>query len=339
MTSHDEATASPPETGITTAGQGHETDLAEGTPGTKCRDMYCYAPDTACHLGNTKLSDCENWRSEGESLRAESSDDYRPPWSGLALGSVDLSAVAATRRARIVAIVGAADAGKTSALAAYFIQLRRGHCVDGLRFAGSFTLLGWDQIAHHAEFPPGGSRSFPPHTTSGRSPALLHVRLASSPKQMFDVYFTDVPGEWFEEWAFEAASAPGAQWIAERADLFVLLSDTGALKGPERGQARSSYQVLARRVASAAGGRKVIPIRTKSDLGEIPERINSAVARLDLELFGTVASPMSVIADSPVPDQMSPLEDVIRCATARRPLPSLEAADPLDEFRRRLVPT
>ena len=306
------------------------------TSGAMCQNTYCYAPDTPCHLGNPSLATCENWQPVETSVNADIDNDYRPPWSGLALGSVDLSAIAATRRARLVALVGATNAGKTSALLALFAQLRRGRSVDGMRFAGSYTLLGWDEIARHAGFPPGGTRSFPPHTTSGRSQALLHVRIASDSGQVFDVYFTDVPGEWFEEWAFEPAEAPGAAWIAERADLFVLLSDTAALQGPERGQARSDYQVLARRVSSVAGDREVWPIRAKSDLGAIPSAINSAVSKTDLEFFGAVAAPMSVFADSPVPDPLSPLDEVIRRATAPRPLLSFDparASDPFAAFR------
>ena len=349
MTSEDEAAASRPDVDITVAAPSRDSYLTaaeeeagvtrvagEDTSGAKCRDPYCYAPDTPCHLGSLKLGECENWQPEESSVDADADNSYRPPWSGLALGSVDLSAIAATRRARIVALVGATNAGKTSALLAYFARLRRGHSVDGMRFAGSFTLLGWDEIARHPGFPPGGTRSFPPHTTSGRSQALLHVRIASDSGQMFDVYFTDVPGEWFEEWAFEPAEAPGAAWIAERADLFVLLSDTAALQGPERGQARSDYQVLARRVSSVAGDREVLPIRAKSDLGAIPDAINSAVKKTDLEFFGAAAAPMSVVADSPVPNPLCPLDEVIRRATGPRPLLSFDpgrASDPFAAFR------
>ncbi len=284
-----------------------------------CRNQYCFAPDTPCHLGDANLVDCDNWQAQGQSDVAVSVEGDRPPWSGLALGSVDVTAVAATRRARMVALVGAADAGKTSALAAYFIGLRRGHVTDGLGFAGSYTLLGWDQIAHHAEFPPTGSRGFPPHTTVGRSPALLHIRLGDRPGNFADVLFTDVPGEWFEEWAFEADGHPGAQWIADRADVFVLLSDAGALGGSERGSARSAYQALASRVASVAGGRAVYPVRAKADL-EVPEAIEDALERTDTSYFGRSATPLSVIAGTKVRDALEPLDEIIRLATAPRPL-------------------
>lgn len=309
--------------------------------GDECRNKYCFVPDTPCHLGNLDLATCDNWQPSKAKSSVPSTDGYRPPWSGLALGSADLSAVAGTGRPRVVALIGAANAGKTSALAAYFIGLRRGHTTGDLSFAGSFTLLGWDQIAHHAEFPPAGSRGFPPHTTSGRSPALLHVRLASDTQRFYDVYFTDVPGEWFEEWAFEANDAPGAQWIADRADLFVVLSDSDALSGPDRGLARSSYQALASRVSSVANEREVYPVRAKADLS-VPDAISRALEQTDTEFFGVAAAPMSVVAGSPVSDPLHPLDAVIRKVTAPRGLARDEATQPSDPFlgfKERLVLT
>ena len=309
--------------------------------GTECRNKYCFASDTPCHLGHLDLTACDNWQPIRARRAAPSTDGFRPPWSGLALGSADLSAVAGSGRPRVVALVGAPNAGKTSALAAYFIGLRRGYATGGLSFAGSFTLLGWDQIAHHAEWPPSGSRGFPPHTTSGRSPALLHIRLASDTRGFYDVYFTDVPGEWFQEWAFEANDAPGAQWIADRADLFVVLSDSDALAGPDRGLARNSYQTLASRVSSVANGREVYPVRAKADLS-VPDAISQALEQTDTRLFGVAATPMSVVAGSSVPDPLHPLDEMIRKVTAHRCLARDEAtrsSDPFLGFRERPVLT
>ena len=241
----------------------------------------------------------------------------RPPWSGLALGTVDAGGVAATRRARVVALVGGTGAGKTSLLAAIFTLLRNGNPIGGLRFAGSYTLLGWDQVTYLAAFPPEGTRGFPPHTTSGREPALLHVRLACGPRAFWDVYFTDAPGEWFEEWAYEPVEMPGAQWISERADMFVLLSDSAALSGESRGTARGAYRALASRVSSVANGRDVYPVRAKCDLTPpVATEIREALNKTDIGLFGQTATPLSVIAESSVPDPLHVLDEIVRRVTA-----------------------
>ena len=306
-------------------------------PAGACSHDHCFAPATNCLLGERPMANCANWQRDSSDSAVLVADGERPPWSGFALGSVDVSGVAATRRARMVALVGGVSAGKTSLLAALFIQLRSGYRIGGMRFAGSYTLLGWDQIALHAEFPPKGTRGFPPHTTSGRLPALLHVRLASGSSAYWDIYFTDVPGEWFEEWAYEAEDIPGARWIAERADLFVLLSDADALSGPTRGLAWNSYRVLASRVSSVAHGREVYPVRSKSDLmAEVPDTIDEALKRRDAELFGATAAPLSVIAESSVPDALHALDEIIRRATVLQGFSVREpkrSSDPFLGFR------
>ncbi|MDE0268654.1 MAG: hypothetical protein OXI96_06420 [Acidimicrobiaceae bacterium] len=331
-----------PAVGVDSAQPDRSDGLTSGhsASGNKCKNAHCYAPKTPCHLGDLKLTECENWQTNGAESSGLYTEGDRPPWSGLALGSVDLNAIAGTGRPRVVALIGAPNAGKTSALAAYFIRLRRDYESNGLSFAGSYTILGWDQIAHYAEFPPNGSRGFPPHTTSGRSPALLHVRLASNLRNLYNVFFTDVPGEWFEEWAIEADAAPGAQWIADRADLFVLLSDSDALSGPDQGRARSSYQNLAMRVSSVANGREVYPVRAKADL-PVPDTIDKALEHTDTELFGMAATPLSVIRRSPIPDPIFPLDEAIRKATAPRRLEHDDPRqlDPFLGFRERLRPT
>ena len=218
-------------------------------------------------------------------------------------------------------MVGAASVGKTTALATYFLALRNGHGPADMRFAGSFTLLGWHAVTRHLGFPPSGSRGFPPHTTSSadRSPALLHLRLATQTGRHQDLLFTDVPGEWFEEWAFEASAAEGAQWIAERADLFVVMSDSDALAGAERGIVCSNYNALASRVSSAADGRPVIPVRAKADI-DVPPKIVERLRDVDHRLFGCEAQSLSVFAERGSVPSLGALDDATELVLAPRPV-------------------
>ena len=284
----------------------------------RCSREHCYAPDTGCLDGYASHGDCADWNG-GTEARSSEISGQRPTWTGHSLGATDLEVVTAQRRPRLVAVVGAAGAGKTTALATYFLALRRGHRPADMQFAGSFTLLGWHAVTRHLGFPPSGSRGFPPHTTSsaGRSPALLHLRLATQASRHQDLLFTDVPGEWFEEWAFEASAAEGAQWIAERADLFVLLSDSDALAGAERGIACNNYNILASRVSSAAGGRPVIPVRAKADI-DVPPNIVERLRDVDLRLFGCEAQPLSVFAERGSVPSLGALDGVTGLALAPR---------------------
>jgi hypothetical protein len=105
------------------------------------------------------------------------------------------------------------------------------------------------------------------------------------------ILYTDVPGEWYSEWAYESARAPGVAWIAEAADAFVILADSEALAGPERGIARGDYEALARRLASVARGRPVVPVQTKADIS-VPDKIQTHLDTFNARLFG--AEPVRV---------------------------------------------
>jgi hypothetical protein len=85
--------------------------------------------------------------------------------------------------------------------------------------------------------------------------------------------FADAPGEWFQKWAVnrDAPDAEGARWVAEHADVFLIIADREALSGPNMGSARGSLQVLARRLSAERGGRSVALVWTKSDVTVVPE--------------------------------------------------------------------
>jgi hypothetical protein len=85
--------------------------------------------------------------------------------------------------------------------------------------------------------------------------------------------FTDAPGEWFQKWAVNrnAIDGEGARWVAEHADVFLLVADREALSGLRMGSARGAFQLLARRLAAERGGRPVALVWTKSDVAVAPE--------------------------------------------------------------------
>ncbi len=268
------------------------TALLPPVTAANCQRETCFAPDTACVLG---LQPCPNVAVADPDGSDTEPPEGRPlPWSGLALGRADLSAVAALGRPHLVAVVGVANAGKTTLLAAHWLAARRGAGRFGRSFAGSYTLIGWHQIARHLQWVPYG-RGFPPHTTApdNRTPALLHMAVSVERDVPAHVLHTDVPGEWYSEWAYDAAQAPGTAWIVEAADVFVILADSGALAGPERGIARGDYETLAHRLESVAGGRPVVPVLTKADV-PIPAQIEAHIDDLNARLFSTNTVRVSV---------------------------------------------
>ena len=246
---------------------------------TACSRPTCFAPESTCGLGFLDRAKCPGWKRPGESASVQDeveTDELLLPWSGSAVGLVDLGFVAGRTKPLVVGIVGPQNAGKTTLLAAWYLLIGRGLTgSDQRRFAGSYSLAGWEAVASALRWTPGQQPSFPPHTTSrsGRAPGLLHLAFRSANGEVRGYTFTDAPGEWFQKWAVnrEAVEGEGARWVAEHADLFLLIADRAALSGPNMGSARGSLQILARRLAAERASRPVALVWTKSDVAVAPE--------------------------------------------------------------------
>lgn len=247
-----------------------------------CQVDTCFVPETTCALGYLDTRECPSFKPSGQSdgAIAQSGDEIMLPWSGSALGLVDVGFVAGRGRTTVVGIVGPEDAGKTTLLAAWYLLAGRGRATtESHVFAGSFTLSGWEAVASRMRWSPGSPPQFPAHTSTrlGRGQGLLH--LAFREKAVIrDYLFTDGPGRWFERWALNenGAESEGARWISEHADILLLIADCKALAGENRGSARAALQLLSRRVAAVRRDRPVILVWTKADI-EIPKDTEKAV--------------------------------------------------------------
>ncbi len=239
-----------------------------------CSRPTCFAPETTCDLGFLDRSKCLAWKGHTQVSGGQNevaSDELLLPWSGSALGLADLGFVAGRRKPLVVGIAGPQNAGKTTLLASWYLLVGRGLVgEEKRRFAGSYSLAGWEAVANALRWAPGQQPSFPPHTTSrgGRAPGLLHLAFRDAEGQARDYLFTDAPGEWFHRWAVnrESLDGEGARWVSEHADVFLLIADREALSGPSKGSARGSLQLLAQRLAAERAVRKVALVWTKSDV-------------------------------------------------------------------------
>ena len=239
-----------------------------------CPNKRCYVPDTQCRNGEATPADCPIWQKNA----SQAGDKSGPredgnltllPWSGSALGLNDLAFLTSRGDPRVVGLVGAHNAGKTTMLAAWYQQIGRTGRVPAGHFAGSFSLEGWEAVAHALRWE-GSLPRFPPHTSSGagRAPGLLHLALRDSQGRLNDYLFADAPGEWFERWAVDHAAndAEGARWLFKHAHVIAIIADCEALSGPQRGSTRSAMIQLCRRVAAERQGRPVALIWSKADI-------------------------------------------------------------------------
>ncbi|MCA6115202.1 hypothetical protein J6524_09860 [Bradyrhizobium sp. WSM 1738] len=245
----------------------------------RCTRETCFVPDTGCGLGHTDLTKCPAWTAneEASSALSELTDEVLLPWSGSALGLADLGFLAGRARPMVVGIAGSQNAGKTTLLGAWYLLLGRGAVkLPNKVFAGSYSLAGWEAVAGSLRWDPGYPASFPPHTTSrsGRAPGLLHLSFRDERRRrLTDYLMTDAPGEWFQKWSInrDSPGGLGARWVAERADILLIVADRDALSGEGMGSARGAFQVLAGRMAAERKGRPVALVWTKADVRVSPD--------------------------------------------------------------------
>lgn len=252
----------------------------------RCSQANCHAPEVTCTVGELDFERCEHWRSSNGVSTPDASkpvpeaEGIRLPWTGNAFGSSDVSFVAGRSSARVVTVMGAESAGKTSMLAAWYLLIHRGHRPGQLACAGSYTLEGWENIAASLRWSTPRGPAFPAHTSSGtgRHPGLLHLAMKPPGGPRLELLFADAPGEWFTRWAInkEAADAQGAQWLSDTADVLLIAADSEALSGPQRGAARSRLLELLNRVGAERRGRDAALVWTKCDK-EVPAAISTAV--------------------------------------------------------------
>jgi hypothetical protein len=255
----------------------------------RCTLSTCIEPqEIGCNRGFEFLEDCPHWKegnvrhpsdtanpeSSVPETKIDSPSDGRLlhlPWTGNSLGTGDIEVVTACNRTTLIGVVGPYNSGKTSLLTLIYLLVQHGEQASCAKFAGSWSLIGWENLAAKFRWGKGeGGPKFPPHTSrgAGRKPGLLHLAFRDQLGDRNDFLLTDPPGEWFSSWAQNASAegAEGARWINARADRFVFLVDREALAAKERGKERDNLRDLARRLSNGLCDRPVAVVWTKSDV-------------------------------------------------------------------------
>lgn len=295
-----------------------------------------------CPLGEPDVTKCPKWVAGSEGAATPmpgatpiTGDGFAMPWSASALGLADLPLISGRSAPRVVGLMGMSDAGKTTLLGAWYLLLIRGVLDAEFKFAGSYTLEGWEHIAHSLRWTNAGGPGFPLHTPhgEGRAPGLLHLARRSDACNVEDVLFADAHGEWFREWAFErdAVNAQGARWLADHASVIIIAADCDALSGVDRGAARGTLQALIHRVASERRGRPCALVWTKADK-IVPDAIRVSIENTlsaDLGVVPTFSVSVYPKAEQPEAAAEEGFVDLFRWAMeAQTPAVALKAARP-----------
>jgi hypothetical protein len=129
---------------------------------------------------------------------AEEAPAFIDLYAGTELSSEDAEAVTLRSPAHLVVFAGAAASGKTTVLASIYERLNQGQFA-GFQFAGSRSLLGFEQICYLNRLASGGTRPDTPRTVPSDEAAYYHLALrrAEPGAQRRHVLLSAISGELF----------------------------------------------------------------------------------------------------------------------------------------------
>lgn len=258
----------------------------------KCSKEGCY-PEIRCKLGESQKKNCENWENNEkddvnntEGIPNEE-NSYLLTWSGNSMGLDDVSMLSERSEPILVGSIGPENSGKTTFLGLLYLLLTNGNSLEDWGFSHSYSLLGWEYIANYLRYQADNNPEFPPHTTSfeGRKVGLLHLGLKND-NVLNDLLLTDVPGEWFTNWAIDVkgGNVGNAPWIHEKSQGFYFLIDCEGLKN-KPGKYRNNTLSLIHRFSNSLRGRPVAVLWSKADVLEDVKKPIENVIRNELENF------------------------------------------------------
>lgn len=168
------------------------------------------------------------------------------PWSGRHLGPQEVQYLLDRSPARVFAVLGPYDAGKTCLLASFFLQLANGQR-EGFpyRVASSRTLHALHTLAQRAATWTGHPHSeIVAHTPKGETIAYLHLGVCPEDGQdvrHLELLYSDLPGEWATEWSQTVDDETSRRMaFLGRCDGFMLVVDASTLIKSPRNDAETS---------------------------------------------------------------------------------------------------
>jgi hypothetical protein len=252
----------------------------------RCSNLECAAPPH-CHENNEDYKTCAFWL-KNNAIKTEKEKPKRETkktnitWSGEPFKIEDIKAVSNRSTPILIGVVGKADAGKTTFLAMLYTLLLNGKRFKQYTFAGSKTILGWEELHHKLKIQKN-KVAFPDPTPSQYN-RLLHFALRNSNGQLKDILFSDASGEVFSFWSQnrEDANAENARWIYERSSAFILFIDCVDLI-KRKNLAKTEIVDIAQMLQHDLKNRPVIAVWSKSDKkGEVHPKITESL-KLELQ--------------------------------------------------------
>jgi hypothetical protein len=181
------------------------------------------------------------------------------PWKGRHLNLLEADQLLQRSPARVIAVLGPYDAGKTCLLASFFLQLASGQRGPfPYRFASSRTLYGFQDLIDRANRWSGKEGEeivgHTPKEETEHPGQFLHLGVRpsnASDDRHLDLLLSDVPGEWFTEWTSRTDDeARRRLGFIQRSDGFVVVVDAAALLETSGAKMDANVGRLLRRLVS-----------------------------------------------------------------------------------------
>ena len=256
----------------------------------KCSNPDCVAP-TSCHEGNDDYTKCQFWlknNSEKTQKKNEPQKESKKTnlsWTGVPFRIEDIAQVSCRTSPIIIGVVGKADAGKTTFLAMLYTLLLGGRKFKEYDFAGTKTILGWDELYHNLKVLK--NRVSFPEPTPSEYLRLLHFSLRNNEKRLKDIFLTDTSGEVFSYWSQNRndSNSENARWIYEESNAFILFIDCVDLI-KRKNLAKTEIIDIAQMLQSDLQGRPIIAVWSKSDMkGDVNQKIKDSLKEELQDLF------------------------------------------------------
>lgn len=162
---------------------------------------------------------------EGVEPAEEAEPEFIELFSGAALGATDAEVITLRSRTHLVVFAGAEGSGKTTVLASIYERLNQGPFA-GFKFAGSRSLLGFEEICHLNRLASGGVQPDTQRTRLTEETKYYHLALrgAEPAAARRDVLLSAMSGELFRMAKDSQEDAERLTFL-RRADTIVVLVD------------------------------------------------------------------------------------------------------------------
>lgn len=185
---------------------------------------------------------------ENEEPSENEEPEFVDRYSGSALGTIDAETITLRSRTHVVVLAGAEGSGKTTVLTSIYEHLNQGPFA-GFTFAGSRSLLGFEEICHLNRLASGGSQPDTQRTRLTDETKYYHLALrpGGPTEARRHVLLSAMSGELFRM-AKDSHEEAKRLTFLRRADTLVVLVDGERLARPAQ---RTSAQADAADILEA----------------------------------------------------------------------------------------